>query len=73
MEHVDKYDELVNLLTEEVIINGKPYLAKDEFEKFFVKGNKTSGTRLRKIMQMVKGISQEVREDVRSHKKELEL
>jgi len=68
MEYVDKYDEILKLLTEEIEIKGKKYLAKDEFEKFFVKGNKTSGTRVRKIMQDVKSLAQDVRVDVQSYK-----
>jgi hypothetical protein len=37
MEYLDKYDELVKLLTEEVEIDGKKYNLKDDFEKFFVR------------------------------------
>jgi len=69
MEYVDKYDELLKVLTEEIEIDGKKYSAKEEFDKFFVRGNKAAGTRLRKMMQMLKGTAQEVREDVRSYKK----
>jgi hypothetical protein len=71
MEYVDKYDELLKLLTEEVEIKGKKYMIEDEFEKFFVRGNKASGTRLREVMQRIKGIAQEVRFDVQSYKKTL--
>ncbi len=68
MEYQDKYDELVKLLTEEVEIDGKKYNLKQDFEKFFVLSNKTAGTRIRKIMQELKKLSQEVRTDVQSYK-----
>jgi len=68
MEYLDKYDNLVKLLTEEVEIEGKKYNLKDDFEKFFVKGNKTAGTRIRRVMQELKKMSQEVRNDVQDYK-----
>jgi len=68
MEYQDKYDALVRLLTEEVEIDGKKYNLKDDFDKFFVKGNKTAGTRIRKMMQEVKKMSQEIRTDVQDYK-----
>lgn len=58
MEYVDKYDELLKILTDEIEIDGKKFLLKDEFEKFFIKGNKTAGTRIRLIMQSIKRYSQ---------------
>ena len=30
---------------------------KDDFDKFFVRGNKTAGTRIRKVMQELKKVS----------------
>lgn len=71
MEYIDKYDELLKLITEEVEIDGKKYLLKEEFEKFFVKGNKTAATRIRKFMQLIKKQSQEVRDDVQSYRKKV--
>lgn len=68
MEYLDKYDQLVKVLTEEVEIDGKRFNLKDDFEKFFIKGNKTAGTRIRKVMQEIKRISQEVRNDVQDYK-----
>lgn len=68
MDYQDKYDQLVKLLTEEVEIEGGKYNLKKDFEKFFVAGNKTAGTRIRKIMQEVKKLSQEVRTDVQDFK-----
>jgi len=37
-------------------------------EKFYAKGNKAAGTRLRKSMQDIKGIAQNVRKDVQDTK-----
>jgi hypothetical protein len=68
MEYLDKYDALVKLLTEEFELDGKKVNLKDDFDKFFVKGNKTAGTRIRKIMQEVKKLSQEIRTDVQEYK-----
>lgn len=70
-----KYEELLDLLTEEVelIVNGKKkkYLLREEFESFFLKENKSAGPRIRKIMQMVRLKSVEIREDVQNFKSEL--
>ena len=71
MEYLDKYDKLVKLLTEEVEIDGKKFDLKEDFEKFFVKGNKTAGTRMRKVMQELKKMAQEVRDDVQEYKSKI--
>ena len=71
MDCTDKYDQLLKLLTDEVEIDGKKYLIKDEFDKFFVKGNKTAATRVRKFMQEIKKKSQEIRDDVQEYRKSL--
>ncbi len=68
MEYLDKYDKLVKLITEDFEIEGKNFNLQEDFEKFFVKGNKTAGTRIRKIMQELKKISQEIRTDVQDYK-----
>lgn len=68
MDYLDKYDHLVKLLTEEIEIEGKKYNLKDDFDKFFIKSNKTAGTRIRKVMQELKNLSQEVRKDVQDYK-----
>jgi hypothetical protein len=68
MDYLDKYDALVKLLTEEVEIDGKKINLKDDFEKFFIRSNKTAGTRIRKMMQEVKKLSQEIRTDVQDYK-----
>lgn len=68
MEYQDKYDLLIKMVTEDVEIEGKKYNLKDDFEKFFVKSNKSAGTRIRKVMQEVKKLSQEIRKDVQDYK-----
>jgi hypothetical protein len=68
MEYQDKYDKLVKLMTEEFEIDGKNFNLKEDFEKFFVKGNKTAGTRVRRVMQELKKFSQEIRNDVQDYK-----
>lgn len=68
MEYQDKYDTLIKLLTDEVEIDGKNFNLKEDFEKFFVKSNKTAGTRIRKVMQELKKLSQEIRNDVQNYK-----
>jgi hypothetical protein len=68
MDYQDKYDQLVKILTEEIQIDGKKFNLKEDFEKFFVKGNRTAGTRIRRVMQEIKNLSQEVRNDVQTYK-----
>jgi hypothetical protein len=68
MDYLDKYDQLVKLLTNEVEIEGKKFNLKDDFEKFFIKGNKSAGTRIRRVMQELKKMSQDVRKDVQDYK-----
>lgn len=68
MEYIDKYDKLIKVLTEEVEIDGKRFNLKEDFEKFFIRGNRTAGTRIRKVMQEIKKITQEVRNDVQEYK-----
>jgi hypothetical protein len=71
MEYLDKYDQLVKVLTEEVEINGKKFNLKEDFEKFFIKGNRTAGTRIRKVMQEIKKLTQDVRNDVQEYKSKI--
>ena len=49
MDYLDKYDRLIEILTEEVEFDGKKFNLKDDFEKFFIKSNRTAGTRNEKI------------------------
>lgn len=68
MDYLDKYDALVKLITEDFELEGKKVNLKDDFEKFFVRGNRTAGTRVRKMMQEIKKLSQEIRNDVQEYK-----
>ena len=70
-DHIDKYDGLMKVMTEGVVIGGKTYFLKDELEKFYVAGNKKAGTRIRKIMQMIKSNAQFIREDVQAYRKSI--
>ena len=42
--------------------------SRDDYDKFFVKGNSSAGTRLRKTMQEVKTAAQVMRTNVQSKK-----
>ena len=42
--------------------------AEADFEKFYVKGNKAAGTRVRKAMQDLKELAQAIRVDVQNSK-----
>ncbi|WP_243017844.1 MULTISPECIES: histone H1 [Candidatus Cardinium] len=44
----------------------------DEFHKFYEKDNKAAGTRVRKGMQTLKKIAQEIRTDVSASKASME-
>lgn len=67
----DKYDYLLNIINGTVEIDGKEVNLKTEFEKFFVRGNKSAGIRIRKIMQMLRRTAEEIRDDVQSYKKNI--
>ena len=68
MEYIDKHDSLVKLITDDIEIDGKKYNLKKDFDKFFIHGNKAAGTRIRKVMQEIKKLSQEIRTDVQEYK-----
>ena len=44
--------------------------SKEDFEKFFVKNNKAAGTRVRKAMQEIKNLAQDIRKEVQDMKNE---
>jgi len=69
MEYLDKYDYLLKILTEDIEVDGKKVRLKDDFEKFFVRSNKTAGVRVRKIMQMLRKAAEDVRIDIQDYKK----
>jgi hypothetical protein len=71
MNNIDRFDNLIKLLTEEIEVDGKKVTLKDDFEKFFIKSNKTAGTRIRKVMQMLRQEAELVRKDVQEYKKGL--
>jgi len=70
-DYLDGYDELLNILIDQIEIDGKKVCLKEEFEKFFIKGNKTAGTRVRKIMQEVRRKAESIRKDIQNYKKDL--
>ena len=69
MEYSDKYDYLLKVLTEVIEIDGKKTTLKDDFDKFFVKSNKTAGVRIRKVMQILRKTAEEIRNDVQNYKR----
>ena len=69
MEYTDKYDYLLKVMTEMIEIDGKKTYLKDDFDKFFIKSNKTAGVRIRKIMQILRRTAEEIRDDVQNYKK----
>ncbi len=71
MEYQDKYETLVKMITEDFEIDGKKFNLKSDFDKFFVGGNKAAAGRIRKVMQEVKKLAQEVRTDVTNYKNNL--
>ncbi len=71
MDYTDKYDHLIWVLTETIEIDGKKTKLKDDFDKFFVKSNKTAGVRIRKVMQVIRRLAEEIREDVQTYKKKI--
>ncbi|OZC02985.1 histone H1 [Rubricoccus marinus] len=42
--------------------------SEDDFKKFYEKGNKAAGTRIRKTMQEIKAKAQDIRNDVQEKK-----
>jgi hypothetical protein len=56
---MNRYQELIELIQ----------TFEKDFEKFFVKGNKSAGTRVRKHMNVLKRKAQEVRNEIQSIKK----
>ena len=42
--------------------------AEDDFDKFYDKGNKAAGTRVRKTMQALKQLAQDIRSEVQDMK-----
>lgn len=55
---MEKFQNIKALITE----------VEGDIEKFYEKGNKSAGTRIRKVMQDLKKLAQEVRQDVQDTK-----
>jgi hypothetical protein len=55
---MEKFEQIKALLAE----------VEGDVEKFYEKGNKSAGTRIRKAMQDLKKLAQEVRQDVQDTK-----
>lgn len=70
-DYLDSLDELMNIINGEVEVDGKKVLLKEDFEKFFIKGNKAAGTRVRKVMQKIRRLAEKVRKDVQKFKEEI--
>ena len=49
------------------------YSSRDELEKFETNGNKAAGTRVRKAMQDIKGLAQEIRVAIQDAKNKEEV
>jgi len=57
-DNMDLFNELATIVND----------ATADAEKFYGKGNKAAGTRVRKAMQEIKRLAQEIRVDVQSKK-----
>jgi hypothetical protein len=57
---MDKYKELETMVTN----------LKDDVTKFYEKGNKAAGVRIRKSLQDIKALAQAIRVDISEKKKE---
>ncbi|WP_456425623.1 histone H1 [Rhodocaloribacter sp.] len=55
---MSKFEQLRNFVAE----------LEADFEKFYEKGNKAAGTRVRKAMQELKKMAQDIRVDIQSKK-----
>ena len=69
MDHLDRYERILRLVTEDIKIGKYKYNLKDELYKFYVHNNKSAGIRIRKIMQMIRKESVLIRKDVEIYKK----
>ena len=49
-------------------LRDKIHEIEEDVQKFYDKGNKAAGTRIRKAMQEVKGLAQDIRNDVQAKK-----
>ncbi len=56
---MDKFNELHAKLNE----------MKEDVEKFYARGNKSAGVRIRQKLQDIKALAQEMRKEISEHKK----
>lgn len=59
---MDKYEQLKQLVVE----------AESDMVKFYKKGNKAAGTRVRTMMQRLKQLAQEIRVEIQGKKKRVQ-
>jgi len=59
------YEEIKGLLNgEDLEIDGKIYNLEKDSAKFYDKGNSSAGTRVRKVLQYIKGRCDDMRKEV---------
>lgn len=56
---MEKFNDLEKMVAE----------LKEDVTKFYEKGNKAAGVRVRKVLQDIKALSQEIRKDISTQKK----
>ena len=71
MDYLDKFEILSKIINDKFIINGKEYELKEEFDKYFIKSNKSAGRRIRKIMSEIKKMANEIKTDVNEYGKRI--
>lgn len=65
---MDSFEKLKDIINGDVIFDGKFGLVKD-VAKVDKNGNKAAGIRIRKVMQEIKKIAQEIREEISENRK----
>ena len=70
LDYIEKYQALIDILVEPNIIDGQSVKLKDDFEKFYLRGNKRAGIRIRKSMQTLRRAAEDIRNDVQEYKKD---
>lgn len=59
------YEEIKGLLNgEDLVIDDKVYNLEKDVAKFYEKGNSSAGTRVRKVLQHIKGRCDDMRKEV---------
>jgi hypothetical protein len=65
---MEAYEKIKTLVTGVYTLDGNEYNLEDDVSKFYEKGNKAAGTRVRKLMQELKKLAQDLRVDVQNQK-----